>query len=139
MKRILTLTLFICAYISGCTKDEIKFDPDNLLIGIWNFSEYNLQYDAYIYFRSNEFIDGHCYQFNSDGTLLERKNAGWCGTPPISYADYAGYWTILNDTLLRIEVAYWGGNTRYDLDIESLDEDSMSVIQRPVSDLEDPE
>ena len=139
MKRIISFFLFICAFISGCTKDEIKIDPDNLLIGTWNFSEYNLQDDANIYIRSNEFIDAHCYKFNSDGTLLERKNAGWCGTPPISYADYAGTWTILNDTIVRVDVAYWGGNTRYDLDIKSLDEDSLSLIQLPISEPEDTE
>jgi hypothetical protein len=136
MRKLASL-LFITTILYGCSDEKIDIDPDNLLIGTWNYSEY--LGNSSIYLRSNSFIDEHCYRFNADGTLLERKNAGWCGTPPVTYADYAGTWRIINDTLIRIDVAYWGGNTRYNLDIESVDEDSLSIIQLPVSDLEDPE
>jgi len=136
MRKLASL-LFITTILYGCSDEKIEIDPDNLLIGIWNYSEY--LGNSSIYLRSNSFIDEHCYQFNADGTLLERKNAGWCGTPPVTYADYAGTWRIINDTLIGIDVAYCGGNTRYNLDIESVDEVSLSIIQLPVSDLEDPE
>lgn len=56
------------------------------------------------------------------------KNAGWCGTPPISYSDYPGTWTILNDTLVEINVGYWGGTTIYKLDVESVSENSLKVV-----------
>jgi hypothetical protein len=125
MKKTI-LAIFSIPFLFGaCTKDDIKIDPNNLLIGVWNYSDF--QDNTYIYSRSNEFIDNHCYRFNSDRTLTERKNSGWCGTPPISYADYSGTWTILNDTLIQINVGYWGGTTRYKLDIEAIDSNSLKA------------
>jgi hypothetical protein len=118
--------LFLCG---ACSKDDIEIDPDNLLIGVWNYSGF--QDNTNIFLRNTEFIDNHCYRFNSDGTLTERKNSGWCGTPPISYADYSGTWTIFNDTLIQINVGYWGGTTRYKLDIEALDSNSLKTSYVP--------
>jgi len=117
---ILPFLLFI-----SCNKEEIKTDPDNPLPGIWNYSDF--QDNMFIYTRNLEFIDNHCYEFKDDGTLIERKNAGWCGTPPITYADYQGTWTHLNDTLIQIEVGYWGGSVSYKLDIESVDSKFLKV------------
>ena len=47
-------------------------------------------------------------KFLNDGTLIERKNSGWCGTPPIAYADFSGNWRVQNGNII-IDVAYWGG------------------------------
>jgi hypothetical protein len=81
MKRITLIIFFLCSLINSCTKEQIKTDPDNLLIGIRVFYEY--KNDVSIFLRDHEFIDNNCLKFNSDGTLIERKNSGWCGTPPI--------------------------------------------------------
>ena len=124
MKNLIIIcTLLFIAL--GCSKDNIQIDPDNLLIGVWNYSDFNNNDNIYI--RSNEFIENHCYKFNSDGTMTEKKNSGWCGTPPISYADYPGTWNIINDTLIQISVGYWGGITKYKLDIQSLDSNVLKV------------
>jgi len=109
----------------ACRKDELKIDPDNLLIGVWNYAEY--QQNTIVFARQQAFTQNPAYKFNADGTLTERKNAGWCGTPPVSYADYAGTWTIVNDTLLQINDGYWGGTTSYKLDIESVTRDSLKI------------
>jgi hypothetical protein len=119
MKKLTTAIIFIVLLFISCNKEEIKTDPDNPLLGIWNYS--NFQDNMWIYTRNLEFIDNHCYEFKNDGTLIERKNSGWCGTPPITYADYPGTWSLLNDTLVQIEVGYWGGTASYKLDIESVD------------------
>jgi hypothetical protein len=132
MKRLCLFVFFLSSFFYSCSRDEIKIDPDNLLLGIWNYSNY--QDNASIFSRSQEFSDNHCYKFNSDGTLIERKNAGWCGTPPISYADYPGTWTVLNDTLIQINVGYWGGSMSYRLDIESVRSDSLKVVTIPIND-----
>ena len=124
------LPIFFSLFLLGaCSKDDIRIDPDNLLIGVWNYSGF--QDNTNIFSRNNEFIDNHCYRFNSDGTLTERKNSGFCGTPPISYADYSGTWTILNDTLIQINVGYWGGTTRYKLDIEVINSNSLEASYVP--------
>ena len=125
MTKIL-FAIFSCLFLLGaCSKDEINIDPDNLLIGVWNYSGY--QDNSLIFSRNNEFIDNQCYRFNADGSLTERKNSGWCGTPPISYADFSGTWNIINDTLIQVEVGYWGGTTNYKLDIEELDSKSLKA------------
>jgi hypothetical protein len=115
--------------IGGCSKENMDLNPDNLLIGVWNFSEF--RDNTYIYTRSNDFVDGPCYKFNSDGTLTERKNSGFCGTPPISYADYTGSWSMINDTLINVTSGYWGGTMTYMLDIELLNSESLKTILIP--------
>jgi len=124
MKNLITIcTLFFI--LIGCSKDNIQIDSENLLIGVWNYSDFNNNDNIYI--RNNEFVDNHCYKFNIDGTMTERKNSGWCGTPPITYADYSGTWEIINDTLIQINVGYWGGTTKYKLDIQSVDSNVLKV------------
>lgn len=125
MNKLTTAIIFIFLLVISCNKEEIKIDPDNPLLGIWNYS--NFQDNMWIYTRDIEFIDNHCYEFKNDGTLIERKNAGWCGTPPITYADYPGTWCQLNDTVVQIEVGYWGGTASYKLDIESVDSKFLKV------------
>jgi hypothetical protein len=129
MKRIALILFLLSSLFFSCTKEQIKIDPDNLLIGVWVFSEY--KDDVTIFNRDQEFIDNDCFKFNSDGTLIERKNSGWCGTPPISYANYDGTWSIVNDTLIQVKVGYWGGTTSYKLDIESISPTTLKVITLP--------
>ena len=120
------LSLIIASFLPSCEKDNIEIDPDNLLIGVWindGFMD-----DITIYKRSNEFTNNYCYLFKSDGTLTERQNAGWCGTPPISYADYEGTWEIANDTLIRITAGSWNGDRSYRLDIELVNSEELKVV-----------
>jgi hypothetical protein len=126
-KTIVIISLLFI--IGGCSKENMDLNPDNLLIGVWNFSEF--RDNTYIYTRSNDFVDGPCYKFNSDGTLTERKNSGFCGTPPISYADYTGSWSMINDTLINVTSGYWGGTMTYMLDIELLNSESLKTILIP--------
>lgn len=124
MKNLLFVVTLLFISI-GCSKDNIQIDPDSFLLGVWNYSDFNNNDNIYI--RSFEFIENHCYEFNSDGTMTERKNSGWCGTPPITYADYQGTWNIINDTLIQINVGYWGGTIKYKLDIQSVDSNVLKV------------
>lgn len=125
MKNTLFSILFLLMLAGGCSRDEILIDRDNLLIGVWNFSEF--KDNSMVFLRNNEFIDNHCYEFNSNGTMTERKNSGSCGTPPVIYADFSGSWTVVNDTLIRIKVGYWGGTISYKLDIEEIDSNSLTA------------
>jgi hypothetical protein len=129
MKRnALIFFLHILIFIS-CKKNELRIDPENLLPGIWNYSGY--QDNVSIFTRSNELIDNHGYNFSKDGTFIERENTGWCGTPPIIYDDYDGIWSQVNDTLIKVNVGYWGGQTKYSLDIESITETYLKVVYLP--------
>jgi hypothetical protein len=127
MKRIFLLALLILPALFSCKKDEneIMINPDNKLIGVWNYKHY--QGNTAVYARQKEFTDNTGYNFNLDGTLLERKISGWCATPPVSYSDYPGTWTMLNDSIIQIEDGYWGGTTTYKIEIESVTDDSLRI------------
>ena len=119
MKKIIPVILIIIAILSGCEKDKINIDPDNYLIGTWVETGY--QDDIRIFTRSPELNSNKPgYIFSDEGQLVERKNAGWCGTPPVTYADYNGSWTAINDTLIHVSVGYWGGIMDQKLDIQSV-------------------
>lgn len=128
MKNLILLCTLIFISV-GCSKDSIQIDPHNLLIGIWNYSGSNDNIN--IYKRSSEFTNNQCYKFNGDGTMTERKISGWCGTPPVSYADYPGTWTIINDTLIQINDGYWGGTTSYKLNILTKSLNTLKVSYIP--------
>ena len=126
MKTLIIALLAISLLLVNCSKDENNIDPDNLLIGVWNYSDFNDT--VYSYVRSQDFIDNYGYKFNRDGTMIERRNSGWCGTPPIAYADYPGNWTLINDTLIQINVGYWGGSMSYKIKIKYLDSTSLKAV-----------
>lgn len=67
------------------------------------------------------------FVFKEDGTFTERKNSGWCGTPPISYENFDGTWEALSDSLIDITVAYWGGSMTYQMRIVSLDAEELKI------------
>jgi hypothetical protein len=52
----------------------------------------------YIHIRKFEFIK-----------LIDLKNAGWCGTPPISDKNYEGTWESIDGKLIKINTEYWSG------------------------------
>jgi len=126
MNKKFLIFIFICSLISCCSRDEIKIDQDNLLIGIWNYS--GQEVNTTVFTRSMEFADKHCYRFNADGTLIERSITGWCATPPVSYTNYTGFWTQVNDTLINVNVAFYDGMRTYKLDIEAVGTNSLKLI-----------
>jgi|WetSurMetagenome_2_1015567.scaffolds.fasta_scaffold01943_12 hypothetical protein len=124
-KAFLSLAIITCLAIS-CTKDNYTIDPDNAMLGTWVNTGY--QDDMSIYERASDLSDNPCFTFNSDGTMVERKNSGDCGTPPIVYANYGGTWRIINDTLVRVNVGYWGGTTTYNMNIKYVSPTTLNVI-----------
>lgn len=120
----------ILIFLSSCEKEEkIIIDNDNYLIGSWIGSGYedNLR----IMTRADKLKENNYgFTFFSDGKFIERKNAGWCGTPPISYADYEGAWIQTADSLVDIKVGYWGSVTSYKIGIVSLDVTTLKFVYR---------
>lgn len=68
------------------------------------------------------------FSFIADNQFIERKNAGWCGTPPIYYNDFEGTWSK-EDSILHMEVAYWGGTAKYTWKLISVDNTSLKIIK----------
>jgi hypothetical protein len=124
--KVVYLFLILGLSFSACLKDEIN-DPvsDNSIIGNWSYPEY---LDTSIIFTRLSILPENAYGINflKSGKLLERKNSGSCGTPPIFYATYEGSWTQSGDTI-QVTVPYWGGISYYTWIIESLENRKMRV------------
>ncbi|KPL14010.1 MAG: hypothetical protein AMS26_12315 [Bacteroides sp. SM23_62] len=122
----LIILLFAFAIMACEKNNENEAANNDLLIGSWVNPKQN---DSIVtYERSEGLVDNeYGLSFNEDNIFIERKNAGWCGTPPISYADYDGTWTR-NDSVIEITVGYWGGTADYTWKILSIDEAILKII-----------
>lgn len=124
--KYLLAILFLTLVLHSCEKnEELSADPNNLLVGHWLATDFSEEHTT---FRRAKSLTENDYgiTFKSNGTLVERKNAGWCGTPPISYADFEGNWSQ-NDSNLSLNVSFWGGMAQLTWEIESVDATTLIV------------
>lgn len=100
-------------------RDNGSPQETDLLVGSWVPSL--TTYSIVRYKRSSGLIEQeYGFTFHSDYSFTERKNSGWCGTPPIHYADFEGYWNRDGSTI-DITVRYWGGMANYSWELISVD------------------
>jgi len=129
MKIVSNLVLlFTLLVLPACEKGNIPVinDSDNLL-GCWInpvVVDTIWQYERSASFKEDE---GGIY-FKSGHEFVERMNSGWCGTPPITYANFDGTWTR-NDSFLNITVGFWGGTVDYEWKIISVDNDKLMIYR----------
>jgi hypothetical protein len=121
----LLLPWFACEK-SVITDNEVVSIETNNLIGSWIHPQYN---DSTITFEKSDKLAEQEYGFSleAENKFLERKNIGWCGTPPVSYGDYEGTWTM-KDSILDITVPYWGGTEDYKWKIMSMDQRHLTLF-----------
>jgi len=126
--KIKLLLLALCGIILFACSEVNEIDiqtnePD--ITGFWinqNYSDTLITYE-----RASELKeDQYCFSFQSDGIFLERKNAGWCATPPIAYANYEGSWT-LNDSIIEVSVEFWGGIADLKWKVNSVNNQKLSI------------
>jgi hypothetical protein len=129
--RLHIVLLLSALLILGCEKKEDETDKGVLksyndkLTGNWVNPE---MIDTLRKFEKSGSLNesGYGFSFKADDLFIERKNSGWCGTPPISYADYQGTWTTA-DSIISITVPYWGGTTNYRWKIIEIDDETLMV------------
>lgn len=108
-----SIFVFLLIILSGCDKsDETVIINSNgfseALLGNWSNREFND--GAYTFERVESLpFDNYGISFKHYNIIVERKNSGWCGTPPIAYDNFKGSWTQ-NDSIINLEVEFWGGN-----------------------------
>lgn len=105
------MILFSILMLCNCT-DNNATNSDlqnfNEIIGIWVQLDYSD--GIYTYQKFDAFADDRPgIEFRSDFTLIKRQNAGWCGTPPITYANFDGTWKKIADQRIELIYNYWGG------------------------------
>lgn len=127
MKRLAFLVVMVL--MISCEKDLMVMEAlgSNVeIIGTWVEIEY--KGDTLFLQRFGDFDkEKYGFSIHGDGTFTEHKNAGWCGTPPISYDSFDGTWKAVSDSLLDITVAYWGGMMTYQMRIVSLDAEELAI------------
>ena len=111
--------LLVLLLFTACESDIMEAESlgsNAGIIGTWVEDEY--RGDTLLLYRAGE-LDKLSYSFTleDDGTFIERKNAGWCATPPIAYNNYEGKWSKLTDSLINVESEYWGGIMFFQLEI----------------------
>jgi len=127
MKRLAFLIMAMLVF--SCEKDLVELDAlgENAgIVGTWIDNGY--MGDTLLMYRAGD-LDAEKYGFtlHEDGSFIERKNAGWCGTPPIAYDNFEGTWEVVSDSLLNITVAYWGGMMTYQIRIISVDDQELAI------------
>lgn len=125
--RYIFVAIVISFALISCQKEENPEKKSNPgLNGKWVNPIY---IDTLVtYERSNNLIENqYGIAFGENNKCLERKNNGWCGTPPITTADYEGIWTWSADSVVNITVGYWGGEAEYVWKVLSIDEQKLVI------------
>ena len=127
MKRI--MFLLVTVLMVSCEKasvDLAALGENSGIVGTWIEDGY--RGDTLLLNRSGKLeSDRYGFTIQEDGSFTEHKNAGWCGTPPITYDDFDGTWEAVSDSLLDITVAYWGGVMTYQIRIVSVDGHKLTI------------
>jgi hypothetical protein len=127
MKRLVILC--IAVMLISCENEMVSLadlGSNAGIVGTW--VEDRQQGDTLYLDRSGSFDqEKYGFSIHDDGTFIEHKNAGWCGTPPIAYDSFEGSWEPVSDSLLDITVAYWGGVMTYQIRIVSLAGDELAI------------
>jgi hypothetical protein len=127
MKRI--MFLLVTVLMVSCEKayvDLAALGENSGIVGTWIEDGY--RGDTLLLNRSGKLeSDRYGFTIQEDGSFTEHKNAGWCGTPPITYDDFDGTWEAVSDSLLDITVAYWGGVMTYQIRIVSVDGRKLTI------------
>jgi hypothetical protein len=127
MKRLLFLFGFV--WLISCEQDMMELEAlgsNTAIVGTWIEDKY--QGDTLILYRAGG-LDAEKYGFtiHDNGSFIEHKNTGWCGTPPISYDSFEGTWEPVSDSLLDITVGYWGGMMTYQMRIVYMHEEELAI------------
>jgi len=126
MKTIALAILFSFALVSCQKLVEPLKTWNSDLTGNWINPQYTDTLIAYT--RAEKLIENELgISFKSDYTLIERKINGWCGTPPITTADYEGTWSR-NDSIVNITAGYWGGAVDITWKIIALNDRKLAIL-----------
>ena len=128
MKKFIAINLIVFASLFlACEKQNIEpIDMPEGLYAIW--VENNREDGIWEYEKANKFDENKSgFQIIGNGKFIDRKNSGWCGTPPISYSNYEGKWSKISDTLISVESQFWGGATSFQMEIVSINENELKI------------
>jgi len=116
-------------FLISCESDQNQSNPlTEKLLGFWVNP---VSTDSLITYTKASFLipDEYGFQFGEDHYFMERRNAGWCGTPPVVYADFEGNWTI-KDSTVSITLNHTEGLIYYEWDVISVDQNNLTLYKK---------
>lgn len=125
--RILIIICAGCLFtISSCKKESYTPDFKEKLEGHYINPEYSGQY---IDFEKAAKLKEKIYGISllENNQLVERRNIGFCGTPPVIYGDYPGTWE-LQDSVISLKIQLDEGYIEHKWKILKLDNASLKVL-----------
>lgn len=125
MKPTIIALLCTLALVSCQKLADPVFTGNEDLIGSWTDPQYT---DTLVtYNRTENLVENQFgITFKPGNKLIERQLNGWCGTPPITTADYEGTWKT-DGSIVIINVGYWGGTADYTWRIVSLNNQKLVI------------
>lgn len=105
IKLAIVISAFLC--LSCMDQGQTEEMDRHFLVGNWTNFEYERETFTMEKSKNLE-TNVYGYSFRNDGTLIQRSNSGWCGTPPVVTSDFQGTWKVLGEEII-IEAKYWGG------------------------------
>lgn len=135
MKKLLTVfissLLFIACNDEGISPNLANLEGSEALIGAWEYDSYEQISDtsyAQVYKKVNKIATENAgITFKQTGAFVSKQNAGWCGTPPISYADFEGNFQVMDKNLIKINSTYWGGKMSYKAEVLELSNRTLKI------------
>jgi len=123
--KTLVWTIFLLAFVvlTACNQNLTNLIPPDPIIGYWINPVYDGQQITLE--KADDFNEeGYGIAFFEDESVIER-GSGWCGTPPLTFSNLDGTWS-LTDSILDIEILHhWMGDIQWD--IVSLDDNILVV------------
>ncbi len=127
MKRatITVLGLFALQFLASCDKSDAVAPEVAIVDGAWAFVEVLPGTESRIYRRLGDLsgeVDG--FEFAPNGILLVR-NAGFCGTPPLTFSTYNGTWVAESNESYILSYNYLGALSDIRLTVFSVTEQEL--------------
>lgn len=107
MNKFILLAITIISLGLKPIQSNIKLGEKDL-IGFW-IEDKNSNGNGH-FFKKNKFKRNNSgFQFKKNGQLVARFNNSFCGTPPITYENTNGKWSINEDNVVKIEYDSYAG------------------------------
>jgi hypothetical protein len=120
------LLLIIILALYNCENDG-NYANNGELIG--NYGNAVSADTVWIFERTSGLVaNEYGFAFKPGNVFIERKNTGWCATPPIAYGDFEGTWHQ-EDSIINISVEFWGGTANLKWQIISLDKNKLTIYK----------
>ena len=123
IKLAILLSTFLC--FSCMDQGQTEVMDGHFLVGNWTNFEYEME--TFTMEKSKNLAPNvYGYSFRKDGTLIQRSNSGWCGTPPVVTSDFQGTWKVQGEEII-IEAKNWGGISLQTWKVSQLSDKTLRI------------